>query len=384
METNVKLHYLDNAATTRVHPDVAGVVHDTLLEGWGNPSSLYRFGMLAEQQMDAARATLAGAFGCAPGQVVFTACGTEASNIALLGAARARAGWGRHLVTTGYEHPAVLEPLKMLAAHEGFELTVVPPEADGTISVEKLADAVRGDTAVASAMHVNNESGAVIDPAAFAAAVKAKSPRTFVHVDGVQGFCKLPVSLAKTKVDSYATSGHKLHAPKGVGALYLRAGANILPPLRGGGQENGLRPGTENTAYIAGYAKAVELMQARPDAMGHITALRARLLAGLERLSGCTVHSPPSGHPGILLFSLPKGLRSQVVLNFLDEEYGVCVSSGSACSGGAPSHTLSAMGVEPALIDAALRASFCPDSTGADVDALLAGLGDAVNKLARR
>ena len=382
MENNNALHYLDNAATTRVHPAVAAVINETLCHNWGNPSSLYRAGMVAEQAIAAARATLAEALGCAPREVVFTSCGTEASNLAILGAARARKNWGRHLITTGYEHPAVLEPLKMLAREEGFELTVVAPAPDGTVDIGALAAAVRGDTVLASAMHVNNESGAVIDPGAFAAAVKTKNPRTFVHVDGVQGFCKLSVRLSATKVDGYATSGHKLHAPKGVGALYLRAGSHLLPPMQGGGQENGLRPGTENTPYITGYAKAAQLMHPA-DNLPHLAGLRAQLQQGLAAVGGCTIHSPPNGYPGILLFSLPIGLRSQVVLNLLDEEYGVCVSSGSACSGGAPSHTLSAMGVAPPLIDAALRASFCADTTPADVNALLRGLQHAVGRLGR-
>ncbi len=382
MDSYANLHYLDNAATTRVHPTVADVVCETLRGNWGNPSSLYRRGLAAEQAVLDARAVLAGALGCTTGEVVFTACGTEASNIAIWGAARARAAWGRHLVASAYEHPAVLEPLKMLARQEGFTLTLVAPAADGTVPIDELAAAVRSDTVLATAMHVNNESGAVVEPAAFAAAVKAKNPRTFVHVDGVQGFCKLPVKLAETKVDSYATSGHKLHAPKGVGALYLKKGTNLLPPLLGGGQERGLRPGTENTAYIAGYAQAVQLMQAAPGAFcaGQAAALRRRLQGGLAALGGCTVHSPANGLPHILLFSLPRGLKSQVVLNFLDDEYGVCVSSGSACSGGMPSHTLSAMGVAPALIDSALRVSFCAESTEADVDVLLDGLREAVRR----
>ena len=383
------MHYLDNASTTQVAPAVANAVQDALCSQWGNPSSLYRFGMQAEAVMQEARSTLAKALGAQPGEVFFTACGSEANNIALLGAARARTGWAKQLVCTGYEHPSVLSPLQMLAEREGFLLTVVAPGLDGRVNTEALVSAVQSDTAVVSAMHVNNETGAVLDVAALAAAVKKKNPRCFVHIDGVQGFCKLPLALGRTAIDGYAVSGHKLHAPKGIGALYLRGGfpngSAVLPPFVGGGQESGLRPGTQNTAYMAGFAAAVRQATARlPETARTVATLRARLLEGLSSLDGIRLHSPEDGYAGILFFSMPKGLRSQVMLNLLDEEFDVCVSSGSACSGGAPSHTLAAMGVPEALADAALRVSFCGESTEADVDTLLAGLRACVHRLARK
>lgn len=376
------MHYLDNAATTAVAPEVIQVVADTLAEHWANPSSLYAQGMRAQMCIDAARKDLAAALGCDAKNVYFTASGTEASNIAILGAARARRGWGTRLVATGYEHPAVLGPLQMLEKHEGFSLTRINPGPDGRVDMEELARAVRSDTALVCAMQVNNETGAVLDVAALATRVKAQNSRTAVHVDGVQGFCKLPfIGLAATQIDSYAVSGHKLHAPKGVGALYLRKGFHILPPLLGGGQEDGVRPGTENIAYIAGFAAAVRLMQKnRVESARHIQALRQRLLEGLETLSGIQVNSPPDAYAGILNFSLPK-VRSETMLHFL-EQREVLVSSGSACSKGQASHTLTAMGLAADRIDTALRVSYDGYNTEEDIDALLAGLREGLATLA--
>lgn len=383
MENNCTLHYLDNAATTQVLPEVAGLVISTLTQHWANPASLYRAGFMAETVLQNARQSLATALECKPKEVFFTCGGTQANAIALFGAARARKHWGRHIVSSGYEHPSVEKTLEILAEKEGFELTKIAPEKDGNVDIEKIANAVGKNTVLATAMHVNNETGAVINPANFAAAVKAKNPRTFVHADGVQGFCKLPIKLCQTQLNSYATSGHKLHAPKGVGALYLKEGSNILPLFGGGGQEGGLCPGTENTAYIAAFAKAVQMANGQ-NLLPHLQNLQSQLQKGLKDMGGFTWHSPQNAYAGIAMFSLPANLPAQVVLNFLDEEFGVCVSSGSACSGGAKSHTLKAMNVLPSLIDGALRVSFCKTSTSQNVSALLCGLNAATKKLARK
>jgi cysteine desulfurase len=234
-------------------------------------------------------------------------------------------------------------------------------------------------------MQVNNETGAMLDVAALAEGVKRENPRCFVHVDGVQAFCKHPLQLKKTAIDGYAVSAHKLHGPKGVGALYLRGGrpGHFTAPFAGGGQESAVRPGTENVASAAAFAKAVELESRRLAGGGANTdALRRQLLRGLGEIPGCRLLSPPDASPYITMFAMEKGLRSQVVLNYLDTR-DICVSSGSACGGGAPSHTLRAMGLPREVIDTALRASFCGGSTPADVDALLAGLRGAAKKLAR-
>lgn len=379
------MHYLDNAATTQVAPEVIEVISGGLWQVWGNPSSLYTAGMEAEQQLDAARKTVAKAMGCQPKEVHFTGGGSEGTNIALLGAALARRAWGKELVATGYEHPCVAGPLALLAEKAGYTLRVIPPGRDGRVSPEALADAVGPHTAVVAAMQVNNETGAIIDVAALAAAVKKKNPRCFVMVDGVQGFCKQPLMLKSTAIDGYAVTGHKLHGPKGVGALFLKSGSHILPPFTGGGQEGGIRPGTENVPLIMGFAKAVDLAFGRMQATeAHTAALRNQLQEGLDHLGGFTIHSPADGVSGILFFSMPKGLRSQIMLNHLDQRFDVCVSSGSACAGGSGSHTLAAMGVPEEEIDAALRVSFCGETSPEDVATLLTGLEDGMAKLARR
>ncbi len=382
------MHYLDNAATTRVHPDVLTKIDDVMREIWANPSSLYAPGFAAETCIDEARNTVAKALGAAvpvtkrTPEVVFTASGTEASNIAIFGAARARVGWGRHIVLTGYEHPCVENVVKYLCGREGFTATVVKPGVDGRVPVDAIVRAVRADTVLVCAMQVNNETGAVIDVAALAGQVKRANKRTAVHVDAVQGFAKLPLRLAETQIDTCAVSGHKLHAPKGVGALYVRRGFSLLSPLCGGSQEGGLRPGTENTPYIAGFAKAAQLaIQNVDETRKNVEGLSQRLRDGLAEMEDVVVHSPSDAWAGILMFSC-LGLKSEVILHFL-EEREIYISSGSACSKGGKSHTLTAMGLDAAALDSAVRVSFCADSTEEDVDALLAALREAQATLAK-
>lgn len=376
------MHYLDNAATTRVLPQVVDTITETLQTYYANPSSLYAQGMASQQAIQRARKTIANALACPPETVVFTGSGTEGCNIAILGAARARKEWGSHLVATGYEHPAVAKTLQMLAVREGFSLTLVKPGPDGVVSNEAILRGMREDTVLVCAMQVNNETGAVIDVVKLAEEVKQMNRRTAVHVDGVQGFTKMPVHLGNTAIDTFAVSGHKLHAPKGVGALYVRKGFHFLPPYMGGGQENGMRPGTENIAYIAGFAKAVQLAkETRPQNEQTTEALHAQLLAGLAYIPEAVLNSPPSAYKGIVNFSLP-GVKSEVMLHFL-EERGVLVSSGSACSKGAPSHTLEAMDVSDERLDSALRVSFDGQNTPGDIAALLAGLQEGLQSLSR-
>ncbi len=385
MSPTSSVHYLDNASTTQVFPQVAQLLSETLCDVWANPASLYHAGLAAEDTLTDARKTLSVALGCLAKEVYFTSGGTEANNIAVLGAARARKAWAEHIVCTGYEHPSVLGAVSHLASEEGFSLTKVMPKRDGRVNIDEMVSAVGPKTALVCAMHVNNESGAVLDVAALCAAVKAKNPRTFVHVDGVQGFCKVPLVLSETKIDSYSTSGHKLHAPKGVGALYVRSGANIQPLCFGGGQQQGLRPGTEAPALAAAYAKAVQLVcEKKEHTTTHIAALHKRLVQSLWDIDELIIHSPSDASPYIVFFSMPAGLKSQIVLNHLDAQFGVCVSAGSACNGEHSSHTLGAMGVPIGQIDTALRVSICAQTTEADIDELLLALNDAARNLARK
>ena len=278
MLTNENLHYLDNAATTIPSPEVVAAVSKSLAENWANPSSLYTPGLENAQLLNRCRATGAKTLGCTAAEVYFTGCGSESNNIALLGAAHTRQNWGRRIVVSGFEHPSVQLPLRRLA-EEGFEVIEVPPEKDGHLDVEKMAGYVNKGTILVACMLVNNELGTRVDTEKLAKLVKTANPRTAVHIDAVQGWMRVPFRL--DNIDSLAVSGHKIHAPKGVGALFLRKGYSqgMKLPLLGGGQEKGVRPGTENIAYAVGLAAAAQQMQAG-------FAQRTEHLAALNRRAG--------------------------------------------------------------------------------------------------
>ena len=372
------IHYLDNAATTMVNPDVIETITKAMAEHWANPSSLYTPGAHSELALNKARADVARTLGATAGEVYFTGCGSEGNNLAILGAARTRK-WGKRIVCTGFEHPSVALPMQRLA-QEGYDVQFVAPEADGHLNVDKMLELVDKNTILVAAMQVNNETGTAVDVARLAAGVKARNDRTAVHVDGVQAWMRVPVRLAN--IDSYSVSGHKIHAPKGIGALYLRKGYHIEPPYLGGGQEKGMRPGTENLPYAIGMAKAATLLsRTLPQRHKTLVELNTRLREGLKQFPEVTLNSPEDAVPEVLNFSL-NVIRSETMLHHL-ETMGVYVSSGSACSKGAASHTLTAMGLEPRRIDTAIRASFCADNTPEDVDALLEGLKTGLATLSR-
>lgn len=374
-----RMIYLDNAATTRPNEDVLDVMIETARAFYGNPSSLYHIGGEAERRLESSRRIIAKALGAAPEEFYFTATGTEANNIAVLGAARARKNFGDEVVITGYEHPSVFETAMSLKS-EGFRVHTVNPGRDGRVDAGALLALVSKKTALVAAMSVNNETGATTDVATLAEAVKKINPRTAVHCDHVQGFLKTGLMPGKTAIDTAAVSGHKLHAPKGVGGLYVRKGFNIRPVLFGGGQEGGLRSGTENLPSAAAFAKAVESYPAE-TARKTAKALNARLRERLAAMAGVRVNSPDDALPFILNFSVP-GLLAQPLLNFLDER-GVMVSSGSACSKGLESRTLTAMGLHKNEIDTALRVSFSGENTAGDVDRLAELLDEAKHTLVR-
>ena len=372
------IHYLDNAATTMVNPEVIETITKAMAEHWANPSSLYTPGAHSELALNKARADVARTLGATAGEVYFTGCGSEGNNLAILGAARTRK-WGKRIVCTGFEHPSVALPMQRLA-QEGYDVQFVAPEADGHLNVDKMLELVDKNTILVAAMQVNNETGTAVDVARLAAGVKARNDRTAVHVDGVQAWMRVPVRLAN--IGSYSVSGHKIHAPKGIGALYLRKGYHIEPPYLGGGQEKGMRPGTENLPYAIGMAKAATLLsRTLPQRHKTLVELNTRLREGLKQFPEVTLNSPEDAVPEVLNFSL-NVIRSETMLHHL-ETMGVYVSSGSACSKGAASHTLTAMGLEPRRIDTAIRASFCADNTPEDVDALLEGLKTCLAALSR-
>lgn len=382
MLSDPQLHYLDNAATTRVDPAVTEVIHDALVELWANPSSLYDPAVAAQDGIENARARIAKTLHCRSDEIYFTACGTEGNNMAVWGAAMPRRQWGNKVVVSGFEHPSVQLAARALK-REGFQVVEILPEADGHLSVEKFLAAVDKNTVLASCMAVNNETGAVVDIAALAAGIKARNSRTHFHVDAVQAWLRIPLDLQKwAGVDTLAVSGHKIHAPKGIGALFIRDSQRqtLRPPYCGGHQERGLRPGTENTPYIVGLglaaAKGYQAMRTRSQ---HMKELNHRLREGLAALPGITLNSPEDAVPEVVNFSTGC-VNSQTFINYLNTR-GVLVSGGSACDKGEPSHTLQAMGCDERRIQTALRVSFCAENTEEDVDALLDGLSNGLKSL---
>ena len=369
------LHYLDNAATTQVLPAAAAAAAAAMTETFGNPSSLHGAGQRAEALVRSARETAAEALGCEPACVIFNSGGTEGDNTAILGAARRLYHAGRHIITTAAEHPAVLQPIAALE-QEGFSVTRLPTGPDGVIRLRDLEDALRPDTILVSVMHVNNETGAVMPIREIAALLKRRKSRALFHSDGVQAFMKLPVNVERLGVDLYSVSGHKVHAPKGIGALYIRKGVRIPPLIRGGGQENGMRSGTESVPLIAAFAEA--LRAAPPVAARTVSALRHRLTDGLRAVHDARVYFPDA-LPCIVSLSLP-GRRAEVIMRIL-EGRGVYVSTGSACAKGKRSYVLEAAGLAPEVIDGSLRVSLSHTNTPEDIDALLAGLTEAAAHL---
>ena len=382
MRTDPNLHYLDNAATTMVDPAVADAIAAALRESWANPSSLYDPAVLAEHKLNAARAKIAKTLNCAAREIYFTACGSESNNLAILGAALPRQAWGNKIVTTGFEHPSVQLPIRALR-DRGFDVAEVAPGADGRLDVQKLIGAVDKNTVLVACMAVNNETGAVQDIARLAAGVKAKNSRTAVHIDAVQAWLRIPLDLKKLPgVDTLAVSGHKVHAPKGIGALYLceNQRQHLRPPYLGGHQERGIRPGTENLPYAVGLGLAAEQGARRMRAAAaNAAALNAQLRAGLAALPGVTVHSPAGAVPEVLNFST-NCVNSQTFISYLNDRQ-IYVSGGSACDKGEPSHTLQAMGCDARAVATALRVSFCAGNDEGDVAALLAALKDGLAEL---
>ncbi len=380
MNTIKTIHYLDNAATTMVAPAVAEAITNAMGAHWANPSSLYPIGAKSEETLATARASLARTLGCTPREFYFTSCGTESNNMAILGFAKSKK-FGKKIIVSGFEHPSVQRPIEQLGK-EGYEVVVVKPEADGRLDIDKMLAAVDKGTILVACMLVNNETGVRNPVERLAAEVKKINPRTAVHVDAVQAWLKTPITLAN--IDSLSVSGHKIHAPKGIGGLYLaeKNWQTFAPPYLGGEQERQRRPGTENLPYAIGLATAAGLLAKtiKPRAAA-AAALNVQLRAGLAALPEVTINSPADAQPEILNLS-ENCIKSQTMLSFLAQAQ-IYVSSGSACGRGAPSHTLHAMGKSTREIDTALRISLCAENTAKDIDAFLNRLEDGLKTLQR-
>ena len=374
--------YLDNSATTMVCREAADAAYAVMTENYGNPSSTHTMGRNAKKVLDAAREQVAKAMGAKAEEVFFTSCGSEGDNWALLSGAELMHRKGKHIISSCVEHSAVLKSLDKLEA-QGFEVTRLKPEKDGSIAVQSVLDALREDTILISLMLVNNETGGVTDIAGMVKAVRAAGCQALIHTDAVQGFLKVPCDVRKLGVDMMTVSGHKIHAPKGIGALYIKGGEKAIklkPLIVGGEQERERRAGTEALPQIAAFGVAAELGAALfPQSHDKMTELKAyakvRLSSendGLRVLSGEA--------PNILNVSLP-GYRSEVLMNFLEAKE-IYVSKSSACRKGKRSYVLEACSLPPAVIDGAIRIGLSRFTTKEDIDALCDGLKAAKESLA--
>ena len=361
--------YLDNSATTKPCAEAVEAVVGALTRDWGNPSALYDFGISAARQLRAARHAVAAAMGAEPDRVFFTSCGTEADNWAVYGTAKRFGKRGKHIVTTAMEHHAILNCMKDLEA-QGFEVTYLQPDALGNISADALKAALRKDTILVSVMMVNNEAGSVMPIAQMAKLTHRLCPDAIFHTDAVQGFLKIPFQAKTLGADLISVSSHKIHGPKGAGALYISPRLKSFPPLiQGGGQEGGYRSGTEGTPALFGFAAAAEAggKTFRED-IARERGLLENLCARLEALPGVQLNGAHDA-PHILSVSIP-GVPTQNSINIL-QDAGICVSAGSACAKGHRSHVLTAMGVSEKAIDSAFRVSLSRETTQEDIDALV-------------
>lgn len=371
--------YLDNAATTRVWPQAAQAAAEAMTEGYFNPSSRYPEATKAAKALESHRSTVAKALGCSPKEVFFTSCGTESDNWAIRSGVKYGRRKGKHIITTAIEHHAVLEPIWDLE-RQGYEVTYLKPNSQGTIDLQELEQALRPDTVLVSMMLVNNELGTLLPVKEAAQLIRRSGAPALLHCDAVQGFLKVPFTSKELGVDLLSISGHKVHAPKGIGALYIRSGLKLKPFVMGGGQEGGLRSGTEPTAQIAAFAKACELgLQRREADIAHMKELKeytlSRIAAEVPQVTPVVLGDAPH----VLALTM-EGYKSEVLVRVLGDR-GICVSAGSACHRGKPSHVYAALELSKPRRDGAFRVSFCGDSTREEVDQLMDGLKFAADTL---
>ena len=369
--------YLDNSATTRCFPEVADLIHQILCEDYGNPSSMHHKGVEAESYVRDAKETLAKILKVNEKEILFTSGGTESDNIAIMGVAIANHRAGRHMITTRVEHPAILQTMKYMES-QGFEVTYLDVDEKGCICLEQLEQAIRPDTILVSIMHTNNEIGTLQPIAQAGALIKRCNPNTLFHVDAVQGFGKARIYPRKMKIDLMSVSAHKIHGPKGVGFLYIGEKVKIKPIMYGGGQQEGMRSGTENVPGYAGMAKAAQMLYEQLEAeTDYLYDLRQYFIEQVEKIDGAFVNGAPGreGAPHIVSVTIP-GVRAQVLLNELSVKYHICISAGSACSTHKPqpSVTLLAIGLDKEQAVETLRFSFSVFTTRQEIDTCLDAL----------
>lgn len=375
--------YLDNSATTRCYKEVADLVYKMMLEDYGNPSSMHQKGVEAEKYVKEAKERIARTLKVNEKEILFTSGGTESNNLALIGGAMANRRAGNRIITTAIEHPAVSAPMQFLK-EQGFDLVVLPVDGQGVVRMDALKEALTPDTILVSTMYVNNEIGAVEPVEEIGKLVHENCPKALYHVDAIQAFGKYRIFPKKAGIDLLSVSGHKIHGPKGVGFLYINEKARIIPQILGGGQQNGMRSGTDNVPGIAGLGLAAKMSYENfEEKIAHMYELKQQLAEGLENIDGVIVNGMPvmEGAPHIVSASF-LGVRSEVLLHTL-EDRGIYVSAGSACSthkrAGSP--TLTALGMKKAQMETTVRFSFEEENTKEQIDYCLQVLQEVLPML---
>lgn len=370
--------YLDNCATTKVCSQAADACMKAMTEQYGNPSSLHKKGVEAENILTAARKTAASILNCDPDCIIFTSGATESNNMAILGGTAARKRDGKTIVTCSVEHASV-EHAAAFLEKQGYTVKRVKPRTDGNFAAEDFINAVDDDTVLLTFMMVNNELGSVLPYEAIIPAVRRKYPKILIHMDAVQGFTKFPINVRKLDVDLISFSGHKLYAPKGIGGLYVKKGVRIEPIIHGGSQERALRSGTQAVPLIAAFDEALKLC--RDEGTKFMETYRfcnSYLRQAFQKMPEVVINSPENASPHVLNISVP-GVPSEIMLHFL-EQHDIFVSSGSACSKGAKSVVLKAYGLPEERVKSALRLSFCKDTTKEQLDVFLDTLEQGIRR----
>ncbi|MEF2920258.1 MAG: cysteine desulfurase family protein [Acutalibacteraceae bacterium] len=370
--------YLDNSATTMVSKTVADKIYDMLINNYGNPSSLHTKGLQAQHSVENARNIIANQLGATAKEIYFTSGGSEANNMAIIGTALAKKKTGNKIVTSAVEHSSIIESCKYLETL-GFQVVYLPVDSFGAVSVEALQQAIDDNTILVSLMYINNETGAIQPVDKVPRIIKRNNSPAVFHIDAVQAFGKIPVKVTKLKADMVSITAHKIHGPKGVGALYIKKGVRIIPRQFGGEQQGKIRPGTESSPLIVGFGQAVSEIDFENN--DKIIKLNSYLREQLQEIDGVVINSHSNTLEYILNFSVT-GIKSETMLHFLAEK-GIYVSSGSACAKGKQSYVLGAMGLDKTVTDSAIRVSFSKYNTTNDVDILVNAIKQGVNTLVR-
>ncbi len=375
--------YLDNSATTKPCTECINAVFAMLDSNWGNPSSLHSLGVNAMKEVIASRTVIADSLGVSKEEIIFTSGGTEANNMAIFGAVKAKKRLGNRIVTTAIEHESVLQSIQELEK-QGFEVIYLKPDKYGNIAKQQLFEAVNKDTILVSMMYINNEVGSILPVDSILKAVKKAGSPALIHIDCVQAYGKININPKKLGADMITVSAHKVHGPKGIGALYVSKDANLTDQnfsrIFGGEQEKRLRPGTESSPLISGFGAAVASMPVTARQKNYIKELNEYAKSQLSSIDGITINSPDNASDYIINLYVPTFMRSQTIIQELCANYDIFVSNGSACAKGKRSHVLTAMGLSDEIIDKSIRVSLCAYSTKKDIDRLVSALKDLIQK----